>query len=276
MATPDTSPKITITEMSLKTKRNKTWFLSLFLFFFVGGYFLFFTSKSWLLTDSDLISATKLHSVISFQDRDISIGRWDYSESQHMMEVEISIYNHSVDGIDKYNFTCLEKSSGYLDVIPVLEDPDLIVLQIKRVPSDFKEISIHFSLSGNESDITKFYTNYHAVNYVNTINTNSDQEYRIIYLDGLIDGYNIQIKELENQKKDLQEKITNIQKNISDLEDRKIYQTTQQQEDTDMQISQSESEIENLEKQSETLQNDIDEYSERIEKAQEQKDDLKK
>ena len=57
---------------------------------------------------------------------------------------KIEINNTALDGTDQYLYTALERNKGYLDVKPVLETSDFVVLRI----TDLKEIGrkFHFAL----------------------------------------------------------------------------------------------------------------------------------
>lgn len=275
---PEKTGKITFSKISKKDIKKKNKFLHLFLFFFVGGYLIFFTSRSWLQTDNDLVPATKLNKILSFQDRDISVGRWDYSEEQKLMEVEINIQNHSSDGRNTYTFSALEKNKGYLDIEVLLEKPDLVILHIRNVPAKWRQISLRMGIDTDAAvqDVLKVYTNRSSVTNVANIEKQTETEYRIVHIEGIIKVYENEISTYESEIEEIQNKTTNLTQNITELEESKQYQTDQEQEETDQQIAQAESEIENLEREEQDIQDTIDEYIKRIENLKIQESDLKK
>lgn len=267
--------KIDFLKLSERVKKNKNLFLGIFIFLFCGGYFLFFTSKTWLQTDSDLIRATALHKIQTFQERDITVGRWDYSEKQHMMEIELDILNRSVDGIDTYKYNAIERTKGNLKVETVVNKPDFVILRIYEVPVKWREVSVHIQFDDN-SEMLKIYTNKNAVTRIDKINDMTETEYRIAKVEGTISQYDTEISSLQKEQKEIQEKIDQLNINIKQLTDSKEYQTEKEQAETDQLISQSKTEIESAEKDLGDNNAEIEEYRERIEKANLQIQDLKK
>lgn len=267
--------KINFLNLSDRVKKNKNLFLGVFIFLFCGGYFLFFTSKTWLQTDSDLIKATALQKTQPFQERDITVGRWDYSEKQNMMEIELDILNRSVDGIDTYKYNAIERTKGNLKVEAVVNEPDFVILRIYDVPVKWREISIHIQLDDN-SEVMKIYTNKNAVTRLDKINDMTETEYRIAKVEGTISKYEKEIDSLQKEQEEIQEKIDQLNLNIRQLTESKEYQTDKEQIETDQLISQSGTEIESAEKQLEDNNAEIEEYRERINNAKLQIQDLKK
>lgn len=72
-----------------KNKESIRFFI--IIFFFVGGYAFFFSSMYWMPASVDASYLTKVGIENTWNNRHITITRWDYSEEQGVMEVELSV-----------------------------------------------------------------------------------------------------------------------------------------------------------------------------------------
>lgn len=266
--------KISFMKLSEKMKRKKNIFLSVFLFLFFGGYFVFFSSKVWLHTDSDLIKATSLQKAYIVHDREISIGRWQYSQKQQMMELELDINNKSTDGIEKYEYEALERRKGKLDTEVVINKPDFVILRLKNMPVNWREVSVHIQI--DDSNMLKIYTNKSAVKMVDNIQNRSENGYRIEREKNMITQYRNVILQLRKEQTKLQEGIDQLNENKKGLEKNKKYETEKEKQDTDQQISSIESEVDSKLNKIKENDSDVKEYTERIQMANKKIADLKK
>lgn len=126
--------------------KHRNIFFMLFFFFFIGGYAFFFSSPLWMPTSGEANRLTELNKEILWNDRKITLIRWDYAPAQELMEVEIGVVNTTFDGGDAYDWTARLPSGKELEVMPVLEESDWVVLQIKNVPDKFAEISLRMEM----------------------------------------------------------------------------------------------------------------------------------
>ncbi len=227
---------------------------SLTIVVFVVGYIslmiVFFTSNEWFPKDGKLIEETPIGTTVTFADRDFSLKRWDYSPNQKMMELEFEILNHSTDGIENLYYEAVERKKGSLKVETFYEENALTIIRIKDIPEKFKEISFRIKLKQDSEEVLKWFTNKNAVNHVEKIEDNSEQQY-------LIDREKANIVESETKIETNREaileketKIKNANESINRLIDSKKYQTEEDQLNTDAMIQK--------------LENDIVEYQETI------------
>ena len=161
-----------------KTKRKPKYLLFiLFFFFFIGGYLFFFTSMYWMPDNGTAKRLTKLHEVIEWNQRDLSLLRWEYSEEQQLMEVELEIINKEFDPDNEYEFSAIESSGQRMKVEVVLKEPDWIILQIKDIPKRFREISLHMEMEHDENKgVVRLYTNRNDVKRVSDIHEKTRKE----------------------------------------------------------------------------------------------------
>ena len=63
-----------------------------------------------------------------WEDRYITINRWQYSENQHLMEVDLTVDNKSYDGINKYKYSAVDLMGNVLKCEAKIEEDNWIVL----------------------------------------------------------------------------------------------------------------------------------------------------
>lgn len=249
-----------LAKQNLKRKRNIVYIS--FLVFLVMGYTLFFTSKTWYWNDGNLVKATSFNSPMSIDGREVILTRWEYSPAQNLMEVELNISNHSTDGIEKYNYSAIERRKGILKVDSIVSDSNFVVLQILNVPKNWKEISLQMQISQN--NILKFYTNKNSIAMVDAIEDLSKDEYIYRSIENNITYYNDMIQTKKKSIKNLKEKIHIAENHIEQYQTDKVYQTEEERSSTDTKIGNLNGEIENFKESIETEQSDIKEFQKRI------------
>ena len=150
-----------------KNKESIRFFI--IIFFFVGGYAFFFSSMYWMPASVDASYLTKVGIENTWNNRHITITRWDYSEEQGVMEVELSVENKSYDGKNTYDFSAVDLRGRKLTIDTQVTDTDWIVLQIKDIPNKWSDISLRMEVAGEDKERLKLYTNINDVNKVKRI-----------------------------------------------------------------------------------------------------------
>lgn len=258
--------------LNLKEKKikSKNMFLRIFFIFFIGGYAFFLTSKQWFPADGKVIPATRLNHELNYEDRIVTVNRWEYSPEQHIMEVELTIDNQSLDGIDKYKYEVLERKNGKLMVEPMVEKQNFVMLRISNIPDNWLELSLRLKIPKAKNNL-RLYTNKNDVKRVNELKNLSVNGYMIKHINTVIDNYQNKIKVNEKEISKLEKKIINAKNNISNITEQMQYQTDQEREVSNTKISNQKTEIENINTEIQKLDSDIKEFMERIEKLKEQK-----
>lgn len=253
-----------------------TIFFYAFFFFFIGGYLFFFTSRAWMPTTGTAEKVTALNEKISWDDREIKLMRWQYSEEQHLMEVELDITNTTFDGTTSYQFEAMETSAGFLKVVPIIEDSDWVVVQIQDVPEKFAEISFRVENPNDENaGKLRLYTNIQDVERVARLEVKDRMGYRIGRYETEIASYESEIEQLETKIMEEKQKMKNIEAEITKLEEQKEYQTESERENTDSILAEANTELEQSQGRIEQHETDITEYQERIDNIQIQIKELK-
>lgn len=264
------------TKQENKIKKPKYLLFILFFFFFIGGYLFFFTSMYWMPDNGTAKRLTKLHEVIEWNQRDLSLLRWEYSEEQQLMEVELEIINKEFDPDNEYEFSAIESSGQRMKVDVVLKEPDWIILQIKDIPKRFREISLHMEMEHDENKgVVRFYTNRNDVKRVSDIYEKTRKEYQVARLKETVNGYQLSIESLEDTIVEKQQSMDEITREIQRLEEKKAYQTEEELEQTELLIQDAQYDIATANDEIEQRVGEIEEYKARIEKVKEQIEEVK-
>lgn len=246
-----------------KKKGNFKFFLILFLI--AGGYAFFFTSTSWMPSGVAANLLTPLGEEQTWEDRTIQIIRWEYSEAQQLMEIEMDIGNQSFDGVNTYQYSAVDRSGDDLTVTPIIEEPDWVILQIKEISPSFGEMSLRVAVPGKEEvDLLRLYTNVNDVKKVSKLTKKNRAEYRRGRFDQQIATYQDQIQKKEKQIQTLTLQNEQMQLEIERLQSGTTYQTEEQKEETENRVNGIVENQTSNQEEMEKLQAQIKELQDRI------------
>lgn len=208
-------------ERNERIKKKNGKFLKMFLLIFIVGYTFFFTSNFLLPVATPKITATPIGKAQEVNHRSVTVVSWDYSKEDDEMEIILEISNNSLDGINRYRFSAVEKTKGRIDCQMVLQRNDFVVLHLTDVPGRFSEISLRMLIpAGNDTEESemRFYTHKDAVTYVNDIKTRDEESYRLLAIDKKIENSKQLIEQYENDIKTERKKITEADKRIAEID----------------------------------------------------------
>lgn len=248
--------------------------LKIFLCIFCGGYALFLTSNIWLPINTEMIAATPLNKIQSWQNREVQILSWNYAKEQNEMEIIIELDNKSMDGIKNYSYQILDRKKGYFEINPIVESNDLIVLRVTGIKKGWSELSLRITIPTENTDntnILKLYTNKNEVAKVKSIQAKTENQYRLDRIDLKIVDYTLQIDTLSSENEKLKEQIANLEAGIREYKEKERYQTLEQINETERIIQAAQTDITNLQSDIEQNKNRTDEYAKRITKLEEEK-----
>lgn len=222
---------------------QKSLLMKGFIVFYVAGILIFFTSRLWYPDDvSDYVQPTEMGRSVTFADRDFTLKRWEYSERQGLMEMELQMMNHSLDGIKKLYYEAADIKCGQLAVEVVHEESNLTVVRI-RVPEKWSQVSFRVKLHEKDEAVLKYYTNREAVAKVGEIKDRTQEQYFEDRAEKDIENLKGQIAQGKEQIAKAEECIHTANENISELMAAKKYQTEEEQLATDRAIRKLEEEI---------------------------------
>ena len=226
------------------TKRKGNLALFGIVFFFIAGYIFFFSSTMWMPSNLAASLQTPLKENVQWGERTLQIRRWDYCETEQVMEVEIDMDNKSFDGKNHYHYSAINRNNDQLKVVKMIEDSDWIVLRIENVTDNFGEISLRIDMMGEPDDNTlKLYTNVNAVKRVKDLEKRDRKGYQLLRLQRDTESYQKEISTLEKKKKSLLEKNQRMQEEINHLQSEESYQTEEMKAEQTDKINEIQSEI---------------------------------
>lgn len=226
------------------TKRKGNLALFGIVFFFIAGYIFFFSSTMWMPSNLAASLQTPLKENVQWGERTLQIRRWDYCETEQVMEVEIDMDNKSFDGKNHYHYSAINRNNDQLKVVKMIEDSDWIVLRIENVTDNFGEISLRIDMMGEQDDNTlKLYTNVNAVKRVKDLEKRDRKGYQLLRLQRDTESYQKEISTLEKKKKSLLEKNQRMQEEINHLQSEESYQTEEMKAEQTDKINEIQSEI---------------------------------
>lgn len=249
--------------------QTKDKLIRMFLICYIGGNLFFFTSKLFFPYEPDL-RFSEIGKTISYEDRNITLTRWEYAKAQKRMEVEFTIEDYAVDGNKTMQFQAVTRNEE-LPVTPVINEEDFIVLWIENVPEKKNtEIKLNMAIEGSKSgNFISFYTNTRDTNKKKSFVKKTKNEY-------LIENAKMVISDCEemilNHRKKIEKNNTDMiamQEEIVKLEAKKEFQIESEAAITDEKILYYQDGISNCKLNTEQREEKIKEYQEKLEKQKE-------
>lgn len=249
--------------------------------FFVLGFGFFGTSKIFMAEEIP-INQTELNTEFDLRSNGkFSINSWIYDEEKNKMEV-IIVTNGMRDYSSELDFTSISRKNlkQELPVDVVFNDNEIYILHINKVPKNFDQLAIRLhktewnmkdifaepeSVKENEKLVSTIYTDERVVER-KPVDKKDNKEYTVQVTNDIIkqtkekkDEMNKKIERANEVNEGLNEEISNLK---SDL----LYQTMEEQIETNNKIYQLEREVESNKKEIEIMQQDIKNMDLKIEK----------
>ncbi|KAA0956104.1 hypothetical protein FQ085_14765 [Planococcus sp. ANT_H30] len=279
--------------MAKKKKKNlklnmSTLYITL-AFMFILGFGFFGTSKLFMAEDIPL-NQTELNEEFDLKaNGNFTIKEWAYDKEQNMMEVTL-ITNGIEDYMTKLDFTAVsrERLSDELPTEIVYDESDIYIIHIKDVPKDFNQIALRFNKGkksyddlfaegeaeeGKEKVISTVYTDQRVVKE-EAIPDRNFTEYALEITGELITKAEQDINELEDKSGMTDDVIAEILKEIEQLQVDLLYQTVDEQVETNNDVFQLEKSIEGYEKEKEIMADDIKNIRAKVERLKQKQYDL--
>lgn len=211
-----------------------------------------------------LSPATPLNEAFSFDEdtRTISLLEATYSPSQELMEVKLQLHNNDFDGIEKYVYEAhiLRGNMKKLEVKEIVHSDIITVIQIHHLKPRFKELTLYLApqldeiLETNMTAVVVTEENYTAVNSIDTLQL---PEYLLARLQLTADQLTREIEEAETQITSKEKEIASIRKKNADLEESKVFFTSEEVLAVDAEIASNKNHIEQLAGEINTLNESV-------------------
>lgn len=237
-------------------------------------YVIFFTSSYWMPQQFDDLSITKIGSIVSDNSRNVTLLDWSYSSEENTMEIYLEIDNQAYDGVDRYLWSAVDWYAGDLNVVPIVEKNDFVVLQIQDPPQKISVISLRMNVpetAGISWNTVRLYGDPDQnISSVEKITELTESEYEIKRMQIHISNFTKEISDLESANEDLSEQINNLLNTIEETRQSEAYQTQAEIENTEQHISRLNNQIGLLREQVSSNNKKIQENREKIENRSEQ------
>lgn len=273
---------------NLKINVSNLYILAAFIF--ILGFGFFGTSKLFM-AENVPINQSPLRTEMDLRaNGKFSINDWTYDEEQNLMEVTL-VTNGIQDYMTKLDFTAVsrERLSKELPTEIVYNESDIYVIHIKEVPKDFNQMALR--LNKDEKDFEELFSeeekNEPEENQIiSTIYTDERvvkkerlqdkdfTDYALEITEGLIADAQKDIEKLEGKIVVTDEIIAEIQQEIERLQTDLLYQTVEEQVETNNKVFDLQKDIEDYEEEKTVLNEDIKNIEYKVERLQQKQYDL--
>lgn len=274
---------------NLKINVSNLYILAAFIF--ILGFGFFGTSKLFMAEDVP-INQSPLRTEMDLRaNGKFSINDWTYDEEQNLMEVTL-VTNGIQDYMTKLDFTAVsrERLSKELPTEIVYNESDIYVIHIKEVPKDFNQMALR--LNKDEKDFEELFVEGEKAEepeenqVISTIYTDErvvkkerlqDKNYTDYALDiteGLIADAQKDSEKLEGKIVVTDEIIDEIQREIERLQTDLLYQTVEEQVETNNKVFDLQKDIEDYEEEKNVLNEDIKNIQYKMERLKQKQYDL--
>jgi hypothetical protein len=260
-------------------------------FAFILGFGFFGTSKLFMAEDIP-INQSPLHEEMDLRaNGKFSINDWTYDKEQGLMEVTL-VTNGIQDYMTQLDFTAVsrENLSRGLPTEIVYNESDIYVIHIKDVPKDFNQMALRMNKDEKEFEdlfaedtkseeaeegqiISTIYTDERVVKE-EQIQDKNFNEYALEITEELIAEAQKDIEKLEGKIVVTDDIIAEIQLEIERLQTDLLYQTVEEQVETNNDVFDLQKDIEDYEKEKQVLNEDIKNLQYKMERLKQKQYDL--
>ncbi|MFS0646115.1 hypothetical protein [Siminovitchia sp. 179-K 8D1 HS] len=260
----------------------------------------FFTSKAWMYDDNSIMQ-TPFHTEINGLDQTtLILNKWEYNPKRELMEVSITTKHTGSDQV-KPTFSFVAKEKDSLESYPVevvYKDEENMVVQVKKVPKDFRVIGLFVQekrdqmIVENEMKATLMESSgtldqdqneivykapkpkelviagdYRKIKINQNLETKDPIDYQTEQINREIKQVDKNLLALEKEQMPMQQKlISSIEKEIDTLEKTMEYQTEEEKQESMAEIIAKKEAIENAKKDQEESEQEAEKLKEKREK----------
>lgn len=274
----------------LRTQWSNLYVAITLIFFLSFGFFL--SSKIFMADEIDVLN-TELGKEFNLNSNGkFTINDWIYDENSNQMQVTL-ITSDMRNYLSELDFKSVARSNlkNPLDTEVVYSSNDIYIVSINGVPKDFQQVSLRLlknevdvsqefeeeeTKKQNEKDnlITSIYADQTVVKK-GEIAEGDVRDYAINVTEKMISDSKRDSEKVENEILNKEKLIEKIQEEISKLKGELLYQTLEEQTETNNEIYSLEKEIVTIEREIEKMSIDIESYKTKIKRLEQRITDLK-
>lgn len=274
----------------LRTQWSNLYVAITLIFFLSFGFFL--SSKIFMADEIDVLN-TELGKEFNLNSNGkFTINDWIYDENSNQMQVTL-ITSDMRNYLSELDFKSVARSDlkSPLETEVVYSSNDIYIVNINEVPKDFQQVSLR--LLKNEVDVSQEFeeekTKKQNEKYNLITSIYADQtvvkkgeiaegdvrDYAINVTEKMISDSKRDSEKVENEILNKEKLIEKIQEEISKLKGELLYQTLEEQTETNNEIYSLEKEIITIEREIEKMSIDIESYKTKIKRLEQRITDLK-
>jgi len=256
---------------------------------FILGFGFFGTSKIFIAEEIP-INQTKLNEEFDLRSNGkFSISSWIYDKEKNMMEI-ILVTNGIKNFSSELDFSSISKKNlkQELPLEVVYNDNDIYIIHVKKVPSKFDQVAIRLNKTDknmhdifdedkeqleNKRVISTIYTDERVVENKEIIEKDI-KNYALQVTESLISKSFADKEKLEKDIKKIDDYNKELNEEMEKLKSELLYQTVEEQVDTNNSIYRLERDIELRNKDKETMLQDIKNIETKIERLNQKKRDI--
>lgn len=273
---------------NLKINVSNLYILAAFIF--ILGFGFFGTSKLFMAEDVPINQSPLRTEMDLGANGKFSINDWTYDKEQNLMEVML-VTNGIQDYMTKLDFTAVsrERLSKELPTKIVYNESDIYVIHIKEVPKEFNQMALRLNkdekdfeelfeeakVEESEEDtvISTIYTDERVVK-AERIEDKNYTEYALEITGELMADAQTEIEKLEEKIVVTDEILAEIQQEIERLQTDLLYQTVEEQVETNNEVFDFQKDIEGYEKEKQVLNEGIKNLQYKMERLKQKQYDL--
>lgn len=274
----------------LRTQWSNLYVAITLIFFLSFGFFL--TSKIFIADELDILN-TEIGKEFNLNSNGkFTINDWVYDENSNQMQVTL-ITSDMRSYLSELDFKSVARSNlkNPLETEVVYSSNDIYIVNINGVPKDFQQVSLRLLKEKvdvsqefdeenlqkqNDKDnlITSIYADQTVVKK-SEIEESNVRDYAISVTEKMINDTQKDSEKVENEIQNQEILIEKIQEEISKLKGELLYQTLEEQTETNNEIYSLEKEITTTEREIEKMSIDIESYKTKIKRLEQRIIDLK-
>lgn len=249
---------MTDTEVKDNIKSNKfksNTVLMIIIAVIAVGYAFFFLSPRLFVPSEESLLYTETKTPVTINsNHKVTIENWLYSPQSKEMQVILSFDNTAIDASEKYIFQAVArnavKESTEINYDVTYESTNFVNLVLSDIPSDFVEVALYVGYTADKDTVlnngntdekdaayTTVYTNKYKVSTADKIEPLSAVEMYINKLDDEVKNYESDINDLNKQISDVEDSQKDILTKVDQLNKDKEYMTVNEAKKVDEQIS---------------------------------------
>ncbi|SDJ00305.1 hypothetical protein [Alteribacillus bidgolensis] len=259
--------------VNLRKRVSKWYIIGTSSVFLVMAYFL--SSGLFMEEEFDVLASPIKEEIDTRGQSEMEILEWIYDKGQNKMQVLLDIKDLRFDA-EELQYRAIQRSDAReLQVTIPYQLEEYVVVNIDGIDQEFVQMSLEVLEENEEGEyqqIAQLFTDMREVDR-EQIDTIDQENYLFYVMDTLIETSEEDIKMLENQREESKNEVAEMDDEIRQIKNERMYETEEEQLQTDNYINSLEAEKEQVISEEEEIKEKIKIEKERIKNYKERKRD---